>query len=105
METTRQFHYGTVLEAITILREQGYGHDFTVYDGKLKADGRFFCPDELEITDVYRYEGDTDPADEAIVFALSAQCGLKGILVAGYGADTDGSGQLIAQLHYRYLRP
>ena len=49
--------------------------------------------------DVYRYEGDTDPADEASVYDIESKSGMKGILVTGYGVSDDTfSTELLAQL-------
>jgi hypothetical protein len=84
-----KLHYGTVTEALTEFRKQGFNIDFNLAgdvithpEGKLRAD-------EFEIVDVYRYEGNTDPADEATVYAIKSTNGLKGVLVAGYGASED----------------
>jgi len=39
---------------------------------------------------VYRFEGDSDPADEATVYAISSpKYGIKGTLVNGSGIYTD----------------
>ena len=44
-----------------------------------------------------------DPADESIVYALASPSGVKGILVAGYGATTDeASTETLKRLHYKY---
>lgn len=84
-----KLHYGTVTEALTAFRKQGFNIDFNLSGdvithptGKLRAE-------EFEIVDLYRYEGDTDPADEATVYAIQSQNGLKGVLVTGYGVSSD----------------
>ena len=47
-------------------------------------------PDLAQVDHVYRYEGPSDPDEEAIVLALSCPvCGAKGTLVSGYGPATD----------------
>jgi hypothetical protein len=39
---------------------------------------------------VYRFEGESDPSDEAILYAISSEKhGLKGLLVNGYGVSSD----------------
>lgn len=40
-------------------------------------------PDKFEITQMYRFEGDTNPEDEAVVYAIESQDGHKGTLVNG----------------------
>jgi hypothetical protein len=98
-----KFHYDTISEAINQLRAKGYSSDFIFSNGVLKAGETEFHVNELEIDDLYRYEGDSDPADESTVFALSATTGTKGIFVAGYGPSAeDGAEELIKHLHYKY---
>ena len=47
-------------------------------------------PELAQVDHVYRYEGPSDPDEEAIVLALSCPvCGAKGTLVSGYGPSTD----------------
>ena len=99
----QQFHYATVTEAIEELQKQGFTLDFSLRDNQLMADGQTYSADEFEIVDLYRYEGPSDPADEATVYALAAPSGLKGILVTGYGISNDeASTQTLKQLHYKY---
>ncbi len=89
MITMGQLHYETVSTAIEALQQQGYTVDFRLEGNRLVCPSDGFKPDEFDIVDVYRYEGDTDPADEASVYAIESKSGLKGILVTGYGASSD----------------
>ena len=92
-------HYGTVSEAIKKLRAQGFTVDFNLDENCIICNTNKFNVDEFEIVDVYRYEGDSDPADEAAVYAIQSSDGVKGILVTGYGPSTDSaSGELLAKL-------
>jgi hypothetical protein len=83
--------YDTISQAVDDLKVRGYLTDFN-----LAADG-LECShmpvplkaSEFEITEVYRFEGDSDPADEAVVYAIESIHGLKGVLVNGYGASSD----------------
>ncbi len=85
----RKSYYATVSEAINELRKKGYTKDFNLEENCIVCHPEKFSHDEFEITEVYRYEGNTDPADEATVYAIQARSGAKGILVNGYGASTD----------------
>jgi hypothetical protein len=97
----RAFHYATVTDAISELRKQGFLVDFNLKENSLEADSVKFSSEEFEILDVYRYEGNSDPADEATVYAIESQSGLKGILVTGYGVSSDTvSTQMLKKLHY-----
>lgn len=85
----RQTHYATVTEALEILRKQGFTLDFNLEENCIACELDKFSADDFEIMDVYRYEGDTDPADEATVYAVQSKTGLKGVLVTGYGVSGD----------------
>ena len=99
----QQFHYATVTEAINELKKQGFTLDLNLKANQLITGENTYSADEFEIVDLYRYEGPSDPADEATVYALATPSGLKGILVAGYGYSTDeASIETLKQLHYKY---
>jgi len=46
---------------------------------------RFF---ELALAEVHRYEGNSDPDDEEVVYAIESKHGQKGILVDALGITT-----------------
>ncbi len=101
----QQFHYATVTEAIEQLRKQGFTLDFNLKENRLTNGENAYPADDFEIVDLYRYEGPSDPADEATVYALASPSGLKGILVSGYGISTDElSTETLKQLHYKYAQ-
>ena len=82
-------HYSTVSEAINKLSEEGFVTDFNLEDNCIICNTEKFKSEDLEIVDVYRYEGDSDPSDEAIVYAIESKSGVKGILINGYGVSSD----------------
>jgi len=90
-------HYETVSNAIQELRKQGYTVDFNLEDDAIICNEGKFGASDFEIADVYRYEGNTDPADEAAVYAIQSSSGLKGILVTGYGASSDSTSNEILE--------
>ena len=95
-------HYSTVSEAINKLREQGYETDFNLEENYITGNKEKFNVEDLEIVDVYRYEGDSDPSDEAIVYAIESKTGVKGILVNGYGVSSDSlTASLIEKIRIR----
>jgi hypothetical protein len=97
--------YDTVSEAIYDLKKRGYTIDFNLaYDAIICHETPLsLMPHEFEITEVYRFEGNTDPADEAIVYAIESKHGEKGILVNGYGPSADNiSTDLIVKLSVRH---
>ena len=99
----QQFHYATVTEAIEVLRKQGFTLDFNLKKNQFIVGDQAYTANEFEIVDVYRYEGPSDPGDEATVYALANKEGIKGVLVSGYGASSDeASEETLKQLHYKY---
>ena len=80
----------TLSEAMTRLEHAGYTESVAAHDdGKLHCSGcRSTCePDHVTIDDVVRFEGDSNPDDEAVLFALD--CGQhKSLYSIAFGPDT-----------------
>ena len=91
--------YDTVSLAVNGLKARGYTTDFDLEENCLVCqDGRYETGD-FEIVEVHRFEGNTDPADEAAVYAVESKNGKKGVLVTGYGASADGmSAEMVKKL-------
>src|ERR1022692_4501662 len=82
----------TVTEVINNLRKEGYAEDFNLQQNCLKCRDAHYSVfhDEFVIDKVFRFEGDSDPADEATVYAISSpKYGIKGVLVNGAGIYSD----------------
>jgi hypothetical protein len=96
------FHYSTVTESINYLRSKGFVLDFNLEENCISgAECRLF-PHQFEIAEVFRYEGNTDPADEAVVYGIVSEDGQKGILVTGYGISGDSiSEEMLRKLSYQ----
>lgn len=93
--------YDTVTEAINGLRARGFGLDFNLLENCLVCNDEKFNVDDFEIVETYRFEGDTDPSDEAVVYAIESKNGLKGILVNGYGISASPmSGEMEKKLRF-----
>lgn len=74
----QMYHYATVTKALEELKEKGFTTDFNL-DEKRIIDN----PDDFEIVHIYRYEGESDPGDEATVYGIKSNSGEKGVFVAG----------------------
>lgn len=83
--------YDTVSEALNSLNKRGYTIDFNMQSDSVycKALGISFRPEDFEIVEFYRFEGNTDPGDESIVYALKTKSGHQGVLVDAYGPYSD----------------
>ncbi len=84
------YSYDTLSEAVNDLKKRGFDIDFNLQENCLICQGDKFDVNDFEITEVYRFEGNTDPSDEAIVYAIESVNGVKGVLVNGYGISAEG---------------
>jgi quercetin dioxygenase-like cupin family protein len=82
----------TVSEVLNNLKSKGYTVDFNLDDNCLMCHENSLKvhPDEFVVDKHYRFEGLSDPADEAIVYAISStKHNVKGTLVDGYGTSSN----------------
>ena len=94
------YAYDTVSAAVNGLKNRGYNMDFNLKDNCLICHEDKFDVNDFEIVEVYRFEGNSDPADEAVVYAIESNKGQKGILVNGYGPTSDTmSSEMAKKLH------
>ena len=79
----------TVVEEIEALRRHGFTADFSATpDGQLRcvACGHTHSPSDAVIESTARFEGASNPDDQAVVYGLRCdRCGVRGVLVAAYG--------------------
>ncbi|MEO6346680.1 MAG: cupin domain-containing protein [Aquaticitalea sp.] len=84
--------YGTLSETINGLKKEGYTLDFNISQEFVVCDksNETLSPDDFEIDKVYRFEGETNPDDQSILYAISSpKFNVKGVLVNGYGISSD----------------
>ena len=74
----QMYHYATVSKALEELKEKGFTTDFNLQESKITD-----SPDDFEIVHIYRYEGESDPGDEATVYGIKSKDGERGVFVAG----------------------
>lgn len=95
-------NYETLTEAIEGLRKQGYIEDFNLKQNCIECrNGEYkVFHDEFHIDKYFRFEGQTDPADECILYAISSEkYKLKGVLVNGYGISSESiTNEMLAKL-------
>ena len=73
------------------LDREGFIADFKVTQGKLCVMGtdKMYAADEVQIVDFYRFEGDSDPDDMSILYAIETSDGVKGTISNSYGTYAD----------------
>ncbi|MBA3674344.1 MAG: phosphoribosylpyrophosphate synthetase [Chitinophagaceae bacterium] len=100
-------NYDTVTEAVKGLKERGYTIDFNIAFDKLMCSQNKIClhPDEFKITEVHRFEGDSNPDDEDIVYAVeSKDKKIKGVITSAFGLYADPiSNKIIQKLSMKPL--
>ncbi|WP_366944301.1 phosphoribosylpyrophosphate synthetase [uncultured Aquimarina sp.] len=97
--------YDTLSEAITDLQNKGYSEDLNLRNDCLecKALDYKIHADQFEVDEMHRFEGDSNPDDSSILFAISSKTfELKGLLVDAYGVYADPLNiEMIQKLKYR----
>jgi hypothetical protein len=79
--------YNTLSEAINGLRKDGYTEDFNLEPHCLVCDSNQvqYHPENFSVDEYHRFEGMSNPDDNSILFAISSNDGVKGLLVDAYG--------------------
>lgn len=91
---SNMYHYATVSKALDDLNEMGFTYDFNIHEDDIVKN-----PSHYEIQHIYRYEGDSNPDDEATVYGIKSTSGKKGVFVAGYSANSEnGAARVLIDL-------
>ena len=81
----------TLTERVNKAMKEGYSETLKMtkqgifYESRNKT----YLPDEVKVVDFYRFEGQSDPADSAIMYVIETTDGVKGLLIDSYGAYAD----------------
>lgn len=96
--------YDTLSGAINGMRERGFTVDFNLQENCLVCQGEKYDVKDFEIVEFYRFEGDSNPSDESIVYGIESMKGVKGVLVSGYGISAEGiSAEMAKKLRFSGL--
>jgi hypothetical protein len=73
--------------------KQGYTDSFTVTKKGLYSNSmdKYYTPNEVNVVNFYRFEGQSDPSDNAIMYVIETPDEQKGTLIDAYGTYSDGS--------------
>jgi hypothetical protein len=92
----------TLSGTIERLKTEGYTEDFNLGFDCVHCRNRQLkvLPGDFQIDKYYRFEGQSDPGDAAILYAISSdKHGVKGVLVNGYGIYAEPiSNEMLAKL-------
>ena len=62
-------------------------------DGFGIGNNKYYQPEDLSIIRTYRFEGDSDPSDNSVLYLIEATDGLIGYSLDAYGAYSDHEGE------------
>ncbi len=67
----------TLTECMNSLVKQGFSENFSVIEELLVSGDNTYTPERVSITNFFRFEGPSDPADSAILYAVETDDGKK----------------------------
>lgn len=69
----------------------GYEDDFKIADTGLRSlkTEKIYNPEDINVVNFFRFEGQSDPDDNTIMYVIGTNDGLKGTLVDAYGPYAD----------------
>ncbi|WP_162053181.1 hypothetical protein [Pontibacter pamirensis] len=82
----------SLVSVLAQVKKEGYKLDFRVTeDGMLSTmdSKQQFRPDEVRIVNFYRFEGESNPDDMAILYVVDTTSGAKGTISDAYGLYSD----------------
>ena len=89
-----RYHYASVLKALEELKAMDFVVDFNLQEETIMNN-----PENYQILHIYRYEGDTSPDEEAVVYGIKSNTGEKGVFVAGFSANSESrAAQVLLEL-------
>lgn len=98
--------YDTLVDGINGLRLEGYVEDFNLKQNCLECrNGQYkVFHRDFVIDSIYRFEGDSNPDDEMILYAVSSdKYKLRGVLISAYGMYAeDITNEMIQSLRLRH---
>ncbi|MCX2481680.1 hypothetical protein OQY15_21460 [Pedobacter sp. MC2016-15] len=78
----------TLSQILEKLRQKGFDNEIKMTDhGKMQGVGlnKIYNPEDLTIIKTYRFEGDSDPADNSVLYLLEDKDGQIGYIMDAYG--------------------
>lgn len=79
--------FETLTEALADLHQRSFKNSFEVLENGAKCieTGEIFEPENITIEEYHRFEGESNPDDMSVVYAISTKTGLKGTFIDAYG--------------------
>jgi hypothetical protein len=76
----------TLIEVLSHLKDLGWDNEFKVNEkNRVELNKLTYDPDDIELIQTYRFEGETDPSEQAIVYVIKTSDGMIGYSIDSYG--------------------
>lgn len=81
----------TLTSCVNKVVKDGFSDSFNVTSRGLFScsKDRYYTPEEVKVINFYRFEGQSDPADNAIMYVIETADGSRGTLIDAYGPYAD----------------
>ena len=86
-------YMNTLTACVNKLTKNGYTDAMTISTQGLYSTTRdkTYGPEDVKVVDFYRFEGQSDPADNAIMYVIETTDGSKGMIIDAFGHYADDS--------------
>lgn len=96
----------TISTVLNNLKNKKQDNEFVIDEtGLVMLNGKLYSQHDIKIIKTYRFEGESDPADEAIIYIIRTNDGIIGYSLDAYGVYTnhtnDGYADLIRKMAMR----
>jgi hypothetical protein len=90
-KTTSTEQMTTLSESVNHAVKKGFNEHFKFSSIGLttEPEGKYYSPKDVRIVNFYRFEGYSDPQDNAILYLLETSDHKKGVLIDAYGTYAD----------------
>lgn len=84
-------HMKSLALCLNKMVQDGYDDDFKISDKGLKSlkTEKIYQPEDITISNFFRFEGQSDPNDNTILYVVETDDGVKGTIVDAYGPYAD----------------
>ncbi|MDH6251501.1 hypothetical protein M2347_001228 [Chryseobacterium sp. H1D6B] len=86
----------TLSQVMTTLAKRGIHREFRMNENcemKFENSELKYTPHDLTIVKSYRFEGDSNPDDSAVLYVVKDTAGNIGMIIDSYGADSNYPGE------------
>lgn len=94
--------FQSLVDLLQYLKKKNFTHEFVAKEDSIFDDSsnRSYRSEELKIAGTYRFEGDTNPANDSELLAIVAEDGVKGTLIVPHGAKVGQNDLLIRKIEF-----